>query len=127
MNNIIDNLELVLIDAHKVKGWQWVQETPLWVTWPLEAFGKFVRPASRIKCSFTLTSVTRVPEILKPYHRSLALHIQLVDALRKHSIPFEKSREIINKWVEQPWLESAGWDAVWEDICEAEVERWGNA
>ncbi|KAH9484167.1 hypothetical protein JR316_0003647 [Psilocybe cubensis] len=109
MNSIIENLELVLIDAHKVKGWQWVQETPLWVTWPLEAF------------------VTRVPEILKPYHRSLALHTQLVDSLRKHSTPFEVSREIVNKWVEQPWLEGAGWEAVWEDICEAEVERWGGA
>ncbi|KDR81446.1 hypothetical protein GALMADRAFT_89384 [Galerina marginata CBS 339.88] len=109
LNNVIENLELVLIDAHKVKGWKWVHEEPLWVTWSLEAF------------------VTRVPEILRPYHRSLALHIELVDKLRKHSIGFEKSREVINKWVEQPWLEGVGWADVWEDICEAEVERWGRA
>ncbi|KIM49291.1 hypothetical protein M413DRAFT_60254 [Hebeloma cylindrosporum] len=106
MSNVMDSLESILVDAHKVKGWQWVHEEPLWVTWSLEAF------------------VTRVPEILQPYHRSLALHVDLVDKLRGHSIAFEKSREIVNSWVEQPWLEGAGWEAVWEDICEAEVERW---
>jgi len=102
----VEGLELVLVEAHKVKGWQWVHEEPLWVTWPLEAF------------------VNRVPEILKPYHRSLALHVNLIDQLRSHSISFEKSREIINTWIEQPWLEDAGWQAAWEDICEAEIERW---
>ena len=39
MNNIIDNMEQVLYEAHKVKGWQWVLEHPLWVTWSLEMFG----------------------------------------------------------------------------------------
>ncbi len=62
-----------------------------------------------------------------PYHRSLAFHAELVDELRSHTITFEKSREIVNKWVEQPWLEDTGWEAAWEDICEAEVERWGAA
>ncbi|KAF4615496.1 hypothetical protein D9613_002904 [Agrocybe pediades] len=106
MNSVIENLEMVLIDASKVKGWRWVHEEPLWVTWSLEAF------------------VTRVPEVLKAYHRSLALHVELVNKLRKHSITFEQSREIINQWTEQPWLENAGWEAAWEDICEAEVEGW---
>lgn len=40
MNTVIDNMEGVLIEAHKVKGWQWVHEEPLWVTWSLEKFGK---------------------------------------------------------------------------------------
>ncbi|KAF8201596.1 hypothetical protein BJ912DRAFT_945834 [Pholiota molesta] len=93
MNAVIDNLETVLIDASKVKGWQWVQQEPLWVTWSLENF------------------VSRVPAIIKPYHRSLAMHTEIVDELRSHSITFEKSRDALNKW----------------DICEAEVERWGNA
>ncbi|KAF8163139.1 hypothetical protein B0H34DRAFT_309315 [Crassisporium funariophilum] len=106
INNAVDNLELVLYDAHKVKGWQWIQEEPLWTTWPLEKF------------------VTRIAELLQPYHRSLNLHIELVEVLRSHSISFEDSRDAVNKWVEQPWLEDAGWKAVWEDICEAEVERW---
>lgn len=123
MNNVMDSLESVLVDAHKVKGWQWVHEEPLWVTWPLEAFGMILIPPLQLLSS-SPTPVTRVPEILKPYHRSLALHIELVDKLRTHSIAFEKSREIINSWVEQPWLEGAGWEAVWEDICEAEIERW---
>jgi hypothetical protein len=39
MNNAIDNMEQVLYEAHKVKGWQWVHEHPLWVTWSLEIFG----------------------------------------------------------------------------------------
>ena len=39
MNNIIDNMEQVLYEAHKVKGWQWVHEHPLWITWSLETFG----------------------------------------------------------------------------------------
>lgn len=39
MNNAIDNMEQVLYEAHKVKGWQWVHEHPLWVTWSLEMFG----------------------------------------------------------------------------------------
>ena len=40
MNKIIDSLETVLIDAHKVKGWRWVHEEPLWMTWSLENFGE---------------------------------------------------------------------------------------
>lgn len=72
-------------------------------------------------------TVTRIPEIVKSYHRSLTLHIELVDKLRSHSTTFEDSREIVNKWAEQPWLEGTGWEAAWEDICEAEVERWGGS
>ncbi|KAF5330371.1 hypothetical protein D9619_005872 [Psilocybe cf. subviscida] len=109
MNNVIENLELVLVDAHKVKGWQWVQQEPLWVTWSLEKF------------------VTRVPQLLKPYHRSLALHIDLANQLRDHSATFENYRDIINQWVAQPHLEGAGWEAAWEEICEAEVERWSSS
>jgi len=44
MSNVMDNLESVLVDAHKVKGWQWVHEEPLWITWPLEAFGMILIP-----------------------------------------------------------------------------------
>lgn len=59
-----------------------------------------------------------------PYHRSLNAHIDLVDTLRSHSVTFEASREVMSKWVEQPWLEGSSWDAEWEDLCEVEVERW---
>lgn len=127
MNAVIDNLETVLIDASKVKGWQWVQQEPLWVTWSLENFGKCILRVYQEISSGVSDPVSRVPAIIKPYHRSLAMHIEIVDELRSHSITFEKSRDALNKWVEQPWLEDAGWEAVWEDICEAEVERWGNA
>jgi len=103
---VIENLEAVLFEAHKVKGWQWVHEEPLWVTWPLEKF------------------VSSVSAILVPYHRSLETHTELVNTLRRHSISFEDSRAAIAKWVEQPWLEEDGWDARWEDLCAVEVERW---
>jgi hypothetical protein len=39
MNIVIENMEAVLFESHQVKGWQWVHEEPLWVTWPMEKFG----------------------------------------------------------------------------------------
>lgn len=68
--------------------------------------------------------VSRVPEILVPYHRALSGHIALVDILRSHSISFDESRDAILKWAEQPWLEEHGWDAEWEDLCSVEIDRW---
>lgn len=62
--------------------------------------------------------------VLVPYHRSLHTHTELVDILRSHSLSFENSRNAIAAWVAQPWLEDDGWSAKWEDICNAEVERW---
>lgn len=106
MISSIENLEAVLSEAHKIKGWNWVCEEPLWTTWPLEKF------------------VTSVSEILRPYRRSLDLHIEVVNLLRHHSVTFEASRDAMNKWVEQPWLEEDGWDARWEDLCLAEIDRW---
>lgn len=65
-----------------------------------------------------------MPAILIPYHRSLEMHVELVDVLRSHSVLFEVSREAISKWVAQPYLEEGSWDAQWEDLCEAEIDRW---
>ena len=39
MSKIIRNLEQLLYEVHKTKGWKFVEE-PLWVTWSLEKFGK---------------------------------------------------------------------------------------
>lgn len=41
---IIDGMESILVDAHQAKGWVWVSEEPLWMTWSLERFGKLVLP-----------------------------------------------------------------------------------
>jgi len=109
MNTVIDNLDSLLVEAQKAKGWKWVEEEPMWVTWSLEKF------------------VTSFADILPPYHRSLVLHTQLVDALRSNSTSFEESRQIIAEWTEQPRLEESGWDAKWEDICLVEVEQWENS
>ena len=53
MNSVIDNMEAILIEAHKVKGWRFVHEQPLWVTWTLEKFGTIslsVAEMSLIRC-----------------------------------------------------------------------------
>ena len=125
MSNIVDNLETVLIEAHKVKGWPWVHQEPLWVTWPLEKFGGHLIFVHTILACSNHVPVTQIPAVLPPYHKSLAFHVELVDKLRNHSVSFEDSRDAINKWAEQPWLGDEGWNAAWEDLCEAEVERWG--
>ncbi|KAH7926289.1 hypothetical protein BV22DRAFT_1009331 [Leucogyrophana mollusca] len=106
MNVVIDNMEAILFEAHRTKGYQWCQEEPLWVSWPLEKF------------------VSSIPEIIIPYHRSLVMHNDLVDVLRSHNVTFEVSRDAIAKWVDQPFLQDDGWDAKWEDLCAVEVERW---
>jgi hypothetical protein len=71
-----------------------------------------------------LGAVTSLPAILPAYHRSLRDHEQMVDALRSHGVSFEHSQQIASRWVAQEWLEEDGWDAYWEDLCEAEVDRW---
>ncbi|KZT11435.1 uncharacterized protein LAESUDRAFT_710936 [Laetiporus sulphureus 93-53] len=105
MNAIAENLEATLYEAHKTKGWQWVQES-MWTTWSLERF------------------VSTIPRVLPPYRRSLEMHIEIVDIVRSHEVTFEASREAIAKWVAQPYLEEHSWDVEWEDLCEAEIDRW---
>lgn len=109
LNSLIESLESILVEAHKAKGWQWVHEEPLWVTWPLERF------------------VTSFSDIVIPYHRSLLSHIEIVEVLRSHSVSFEESKDAVNRWVAQPWLQEDSWEAKWEDICDAEVEQWERA
>ena len=61
MNSTIDNMEQVVYEAHKVKGWRWVHEQPLWVTWSLETFGVF---------SLSLVSIIIDCSISDPYRRT---------------------------------------------------------
>ncbi|KAI0080614.1 hypothetical protein K474DRAFT_1657767 [Panus rudis PR-1116 ss-1] len=107
LNTLVDNLEGLLHETSKTKGWEAVQE-PLWVTWSLEKFA------------------SEIPDILIPYHRSLQMHMDIVELLRTHSVPFDLSRDAITRWVSQPFLEEDGWEAKWEDLCEAEIERWNS-
>ncbi|KAI0047959.1 hypothetical protein FA95DRAFT_1558488 [Auriscalpium vulgare] len=106
MTLLIENLEVALADAHKAKGWAWVQSEPLWTTWSLEKF------------------VSSIASILRPYRRSLDLHTRLVDILRPHSVSFKDARSAIQQWVEEAPLEDENWDAKWEDLCIAEIDRW---
>lgn len=129
MNYIVDNLDALLADAHRTKGWAWVSEEPLWTTWSLEKFGRyhctFAAPApAKSSQHAVMFLVTSVSEILRPYRRSLEDHTKLVQKLRLHTVSFEDSRDAINRWVEQPWIAEDGWDANWEDLCEAEILRW---
>lgn len=123
MNAVVDSLEALIAEAQKAKGWEWVCQEPLWVTWSLEKFG-MIFPAEDIVKYTQLLSVSSVPEILVAYHRSLGTHLDLVDILRPHSVSFEHSRDALAKWVEQACLDEVGWQAKWEDICAAEIERW---
>lgn len=71
--------------------------------------------------------MTSVSTILVPYRRSLDAHIKMVEILRPHTVTFETCREIIQEWAAQQWIEDEGWDTVWEDLCEVEIDRWGQA
>ena len=122
MNAIVDSLEAVLFEAHKVKGWQFVQE-PLWLSWSLERFGTTVI-ALAYRSSSVLHLVTAMPNILIPYHRSLVMHEELVQVLRSHDTTFEASRQALAQWTAQPYLEDHSWEAQWEDLCAAEIDRW---
>ncbi|KAF8644159.1 hypothetical protein AX16_008686 [Volvariella volvacea WC 439] len=82
LNAIIDSMEAVLIEAHKMKGWQWVQKEPLWTSWSLEKFGKFSpfqqykSIAKQLNSELCLTNLTAVPPLVKCPHstpRSLAI------------------------------------------------------
>ncbi len=122
MNTVIDNMEGLVAEAHKNKGWQWVQHEPLWVTWSLNKFG-MNSIVERCLPSQVLPS-DLYTRYLPAYHRELTTHKELVDALRSHSVSFDDSRNAITKWTEQPWIEVSGWEARWEDVCAAEIDRW---
>lgn len=117
-------MELVLFEAHRTKGWQWVEE-PLWTSWSLHKFGAVVNFGAL--SSYPLKShppVTAIPQIVRGYHRSYYMHSEIVETLRPHSISFETSRQQINRWVVQHYLEETSWDAEWEDLCQVEVDQW---
>jgi len=107
LNTQVETLENLFYETHKTKGWHAVQQ-PLWTTWSLEKFA------------------SSVPDILNPYHRSLQMHIDIVDLLRSHSVSFEASRNAVSQWVSQPFLADNGWEAYWEDLCAVEIDRWNN-
>ena len=52
------------------------------------------------------------------------MHKDIVDQLRSHTVTFEASRDALSRWVAEPFLEDGGWDNYWEDLCEAEIDRW---
>lgn len=118
----MDNMDSLLFEAHKTKGWKWVHEEPLWVTWPMEKFGGLQCQSSTGRTNDIV--VTSVAGILVPYYRSLNMHIEVVDLLRSHSTPFDMARDALSRWSRQPWLEENGWEAQWENLCAVEVERW---
>ncbi|KIY43652.1 hypothetical protein FISHEDRAFT_53091 [Fistulina hepatica ATCC 64428] len=106
MNSVVDDVEALLTEAHRAKGWPWVHSEALWVTWTLEKF------------------VTSIPDLLVTYHRSLTDQMRWTTELRSHNISFEESRQIIIQWSTQAELSEAGWDARWEDLCAVEIDRW---
>jgi len=124
MNSTVDAMEALLADAHKAKGWHWVCSEPMWTTWTMEKFGASITSVVVVRNITPLLLVTSISDILWPYRRSLELHVELLDTLRSHDVPFETSRKVANTWVEQPHLEDDSWGAKWEALCEVEVDRW---
>jgi len=116
-------MELVLFEAHRTKGWQWVEE-PLWTSWSLHRFGTGVNLSVLSLPAHFHLSVTAIPRIVRAYHRSYHMHSEIVETLQPHSVSFETSRQVINRWVAQQHLEETSWDAEWEDLCQVEVDRW---
>ena len=69
MTAVVDNLESVVYEAHKTKGWKWVQEEPLWCTWTLERFGMFCSvngpsPLNACRSNTYTRSSTRLPPVI---------------------------------------------------------------
>ncbi|KAF9517511.1 hypothetical protein BS47DRAFT_1290936 [Hydnum rufescens UP504] len=103
--SLVDTIDELLLDAVKIRGTAWSQE-PLWLTWSLDRFA------------------SQIPNILYPYHRALASHINQIVTLRPHGLPFDKARVVINEWATQEWIREEGWDASWGELCEIEVGGW---
>jgi hypothetical protein len=40
MSTVLDNMETLMFEAERLKGFQWCHEEPLWVSWPIEKFGR---------------------------------------------------------------------------------------
>lgn len=52
------------------------------------------------------------------------MHEELVQVLRSHDTTFEASRQALAQWAAQPYIEDHSWEAQWEDLCAAEIDRW---
>jgi len=123
MSSVLDNMDALMFEAEKLKGFQWCHEEPLWTSWPIEKFGMQTSHPSPSLADGGY-AVLSLSGLTTPYHRSFALHKELVDTLRSHTVSFEESRSAISQWVEQPYLRDEGWHEKWEDLCEVEVEKW---
>ncbi len=66
MNTVIDNMEGLLIEAQKTKGWKWVDEEPMWLTWSLEKFGK-----ENILSSLRLLTPHQLPSLPVSYRPTI--------------------------------------------------------
>lgn len=55
------------------------------------------------------------------------MHVDIVTLLRPHKATFEASRDALSQWVAEPFLEDGGWDNYWQDLCEAEIDRWATS
>ncbi|KAG8931283.1 hypothetical protein FRC02_002957 [Tulasnella sp. 418] len=102
---LVENVEALLVEACRTKGWKWVSEEPLWTTWPLERF------------------VSVLPTILPPYHRALQMCLDIQSQLQSHSITFNDSRTALRQWVGQPSLADGEWEEL-DQIFVVEVDRW---
>ena len=123
MNNLVDSIEELLVEAIKMKGITWTQYEPLWTTWSLDHFGA-QDPSPVIHHLTRSSAASRISTILPPYHRALHTHVRLVETLLPDTISFEDSRDAINEWAAQRHASEGGWAVEWEDLCAVEIDRW---
>jgi len=102
MSTVVENIEVLINEAHRVKGWSWISSEPMWCSWPME--------------KFYLSLLVLLPD----FNRSLEEHKDAVLKLRSHDLSFDQSRGILQAWTDQP---SEGWDEL-DDMFSVEVQGW---
>lgn len=102
IHGALDNIELLINDAHRAKGWEWVSNEALWCTWPMDKFYQSL--------------LGLMPDL----HRSLEVRREVVSTLKSHDVSFERSKEALQSW-SGPTLDQ--WDEL-EELFSIEVDGW---
>lgn len=102
MSTGLDNMELLINEAHRTKGWNWVASEPLWCTWPMDKFYRALL------------------ELIPTFIHSLGERREITDILRPHNISFERSREALQSW---STLGMERWDEL-DDLFSVEIDGW---
>ena len=115
----VENIELLLNEAHLNKGWSWVITEPLWCTWPMEKFCEFYYPFP-FEAYFINFIDKEILHFLPILAQSLEEKKSLLDVVRSHDASFEKSRECLQNWSN---VDLAHWEEL-DGLFSVEIEGW---